>query len=162
MRRCLLLAFLTLCVTSLAPAQTIYEIELRGDARLLSKDRPVQRGRLALFHRYPDGLFTSIPEEEIVRIETTEVSAKSKTLKPGETIELGPTGGSRAREASALPGATAATGLGSFGPMNQGLYWFGRPRVFPPASAMQSAPGAPPAGVPSGPPPTGIPRRPRP
>src|ERR1700687_2863403 len=75
MKRYLLVSVLGLSLTSLATAQTIYQVDLRGHTSLLSNDRPIQRGRLALFHRYPDGVFFSIPENEIVRVATTVTEA---------------------------------------------------------------------------------------
>src|ERR1700736_400060 len=93
MKRYLLISLLGLSLTSLTTAQTIYEVDLRGHMSLLSNDRPIQKGRLALFHRYPDGVFLSIPEEEIVRVVTASASPTSKALLPGEAIDVGPTGG---------------------------------------------------------------------
>src|SRR5260370_25330080 len=93
MKPSLLIPLLGFSLRSLAAAQTIYEMDLRGHMSLLSSDRPVQRGRLAVFHRYPDGVFLSIPEEEIVRVVMASASPSSKTLLPGEAIDVGPTGG---------------------------------------------------------------------
>jgi|ERR1700693_1244914 len=104
MRRHFLLALLGFSFASLVTAQRVYQIDLRGNARLLSRDRPVQKGRLALFHRHPDGVFLSVPEQEIVRV-TELANLASKALLPGEAIDVGPTGGFQeiAREASAAP-----------------------------------------------------------
>src|ERR1700730_14164023 len=106
MKRYLLISLLGLSLTSLTTAQTIYEVDLRGHMSLLSNDRPTQRGRLALFHRYPDGVFLSIPEDEIVRVVTASASPSIKTLLPGEAVDVGPTGGGHPREMRA-PGGGA-------------------------------------------------------
>src|SRR6202162_452110 len=104
MRRHFLLALLGFSFASLVTAQRVYQIDLRGNARLLSRERPAQKGRLALFHRHPDGVFLSVPEQEIVRV-TELANLASKALLPGEAIDVGPTGGFQeiAREASAAP-----------------------------------------------------------
>jgi len=122
MRRYLLLALLGFSFASVATTQTVYQIDLRGNARLLSRDRPVHKGRLALFHRHPDGVFLSVPEQEIVRV-TELANLASKALLPGEAIDVGPTGGNdrsqvTAPEASAAPGPGNASGYG--GPPRNG------------------------------------------
>jgi hypothetical protein len=117
MRRYFLLALLGFSFASLVTAQRVYQIDLRGNARLLSRDRPVQKGRRALFHRHPDGVFLSVPEQEIVRV-TELANVASKALLPGQAIDVGPTGGNdrfqTALEASAAPEpGNASTPYGS-------------------------------------------------
>jgi hypothetical protein len=116
MRRYLLLALLGFSFASVATTQTVYQIDLRGNARLLSRERPVHKGHLALFHRHPDGVFLSVPEQEIVRV-TELANLASKALLPGEAIDVGPTGGNdrshvTAPEASAAPGPGNASSYG--------------------------------------------------
>ncbi len=150
MRPPLLLAIVVLAAASLAEAETIYQIELRGQAQVFSKDRPAQRGRVLVFHRYPDGLFVSVLEREVVRIEPAAVSEKTETLRPGESIVLGPTGGeASSRAAEPAEGTEAPPAAPSpYGVMNPGYfgyygYYGGPPR---------RGPFAPPRGVPAGPP----------
>jgi len=128
MKRYLLISLLGLSLTSLAAAQTIYEVDLRGHMSLLSNDRPIQRGRLALFHRYPDGVFLSIREDEIVQVVTASASPSIKTLLPGEAVDVGPTGGGHPRDLPA-PEESAGTAPASdsepYGSMNLGYYGYG-------------------------------------
>jgi hypothetical protein len=132
LRHCCSLPFLVSLLgllTSVATAQTIYQIDLRGHMSLLSNDRPIQRGRLALFHRYSDGVFLSISEAEIVRVVTASASPTSKALLPGEAIDVGPTGGNDRSQVTA-PEASAAPGPGNdspYGPMTPGYYGYGGP-----------------------------------
>ena len=127
MRRYFLLALLGFSFASVATTQTVYQIDLRGNARLLSRDRPVHKGRLALFHRHPDGVFLSVPEQEIVQV-TELANLASKALLPGEAIDVGPTGGNDRFQVTA-PEATAAPGPGNasgpYGSMTPGSYGYG-------------------------------------
>src|SRR5713226_7831564 len=128
MKPSLLISLLGLSLTSLATAQTIYQIDLRGHMSLLSSDRAIQRGRLALFHRYPDGVFLSIPAEEIVRVVMASASPTSKTLLPGEAIDVGPTGGGHRPELPTPEGSAGtapASASGPYGPMNSSYYGYG-------------------------------------
>ena len=128
MKRSLLISLLAFNLTSFATAQTIYEIDLRGHMSLLSNDRPIQRGRVALFHRYPDGVFLSIPEDEIVRVVTASASPSSKTLLPGEAIDVGPTGGGNPPDLPTPEGSAGtapASDSGPYGPMNSSYYGYG-------------------------------------
>jgi hypothetical protein len=126
MKTSLLVPLLGFSLTSLAAAQTIYQIDLRDHTRLLANDSPTQRGRLALFHRYPDGVFLSIPEEEIVRVGTASARPARKTLLPGDAIDVGPTGGGHPPEVPSPDGstATAQANDSSNGLMNSGYYGY--------------------------------------
>src|ERR1700730_10574159 len=151
-----LLFLLGFSLASLATAQKGYQIDLRGNARLLSRDRPVHTGRLALFHRHPDGVFLSVPEQEIVRVTELTNLLASKALLPGDAIDVGPTGGNDRSQVTA-PEASAAPGAGNgspYGPMTPG-YGYGGP--------SRTRAGAGGAGVAAGPPlaaPNGFPMSP--
>lgn len=140
MRRYFLLALLGFFFASLATAQRVYQIDLRGNARLLSWDRPVHKGRLALFHRHPDGVFLSVPEREIVQV-TELANLASKALLPGEAIDVGPTGGNDRFQVTA-PEASAAPGPGpsSYGgpPRSGRRAGVGSFAAAPPSGAMPS------------------------
>ncbi len=131
MKRSLLISLLGLSLTSLATAQTIYQIDLHGHMSLLSNDRPIQRGRVTLFHRYPDGVFLSIPDDEIIRVVAASTRPSSKTLLPGEAIDVGPTGGGHPPD---LPtpertaGTAPASDSGPYAPMNSGYSGYGSSR----------------------------------
>jgi hypothetical protein len=88
-------ALLLLSLPSRSAGKTIRQIELRGNARIYSSDVPVRRGRLYLFHRYPDGLYMSVAAEDVLGIAATQSDERPKT---GNTVVLGPTGEGRPRE----------------------------------------------------------------
>jgi hypothetical protein len=148
MRRFFLLALLGFSFASLAAAQRVYQIDLRGNARLLSRDRPVHKGRLALFHRHADGVFLSVPEQEIVQVTETELgNLPSKALLPGEAIDVGPTGGNdRFQETAPGPG-TAST---PYGPMTSGYNGYGGPPRSGPGAGVGGFAPAPPLAGPNG------------
>ncbi len=92
---------LALLLLSLAPApagRTIRRIELRGNSRILSSDAPVRRGRVYLFHRYPDEVYMSVAVEDVLGVAVTTVGERP-TLP--DTVLLGPTGEGRPSEAQA-------------------------------------------------------------
>src|SRR5262249_2829984 len=88
-------------------------------------------GSVLLFHSYPKGILTSVPEESVARIET-RVEDSNKTLSPGDIVYLGPTGegqtaaatGTAAYTQPAIPGGiydppnTALDGYGAAIPRN--------------------------------------------
>ncbi|MEP6767997.1 MAG: TolC family protein [Acidobacteriota bacterium] len=74
MKRFLAGALLALVGTGWAGADTQYRIELRGRAAVVSKDKPVERGTMLMYHRAPDGVLTSVPREEVVRVEAYETA----------------------------------------------------------------------------------------
>jgi hypothetical protein len=141
MKRNFLPAVLGFSFASFATAQTVYQIDLRGNTRLVSRDRPVYQGRLALFHRHPDGVFLSVPEQEIVRV-TESANLASRALLPGEAIDVGPTGGND-RSQVAAPEASAPAEPGnasSYGgpPRNGRGTGMGGVAPPPPVGAMPS------------------------
>lgn len=109
-------------------ANAAYRIQLRGHTAVLSRDQPVRRGSVVLFHRYPDGRLTSVPVEEVAvvatdaktivrtrtvaagRVSSTAVASEVVPLEPGEAILLGPTGDGSPAEASQATAADAAAG----------------------------------------------------
>jgi len=82
-------ALLMLGIARPLAAKIIHQIELRGDVRVLSADTPVRKGRLYLFHRYPDGVYMSVPAEDVLGIASTTAPDPRKTP---DTVALGPTG----------------------------------------------------------------------
>jgi hypothetical protein len=70
-------------------ARTVHQIELRGNGRILATDAPVRRGRVYLFHRYPDGVYMSVAADDVRGIAVTTLDDRPK---PVETVLLGPTG----------------------------------------------------------------------
>jgi len=70
-------------------ARTVHQIELRGNARILATDTPVRRGRVYLFHHYPDGVYMSVAADDVRGVAVTTLDDRPK---PVETVLLGPTG----------------------------------------------------------------------
>ena len=73
-------------VATPAAAKTIHQIELKGNVRILSADTPVRKGRVYVFHRYPDGVYLSVPSQDVLGIAATSTPAAAGA------IALGPTG----------------------------------------------------------------------
>ncbi|MGH9367072.1 MAG: hypothetical protein ACRD3M_05290 [Thermoanaerobaculia bacterium] len=90
-------ALLFLLLVPPSEARTIRQIQLRGNARILSADAPVRRGRLYLFHRYPDSVYMSVAAEDVLGIASMTVDERAT---PGDTVLLGPTGEGRTAEAA--------------------------------------------------------------
>lgn len=91
-------------------AQATFRIELRGQSAILSKDQPVQRGSLLVFHRYPDGVLTSVPQEQVLRVVEAKPAAPPKTPAPAATPVPTPSEKSPPPAAAAAPAVTAAPG----------------------------------------------------
>ncbi len=87
-------------------AQTLRLIELRGNARILSADAPVRKGRVYLFHRYPDGVYMSIAAEDVLGIAVTTAPT---VQGDGGVVALGPTGEGQ----SSGPSVPANSGSGA-------------------------------------------------
>lgn len=89
----LVLAGLLLSVSAHASGilSSYYALELRGGSRLFATDRPVRRGRVLLFHRYPDGAYLSLGAAEVVSVTALESAPPpvEGALKPGETVYVG-------------------------------------------------------------------------
>jgi hypothetical protein len=71
---------------------TYYALELRGGSRLSSADKPVRKGKVVLFHRYPDGAFVSLPASEVVSTAPVDAPPRpeGEKLAPGGTLYVGP------------------------------------------------------------------------
>jgi hypothetical protein len=115
-------------------------LELRGHGRILAADNPVLKGRLFLFHRYPDGVFLSIPAEEVLGIATTTVKTDAEGFRPGETILLGPTGEGRAPEPKREPGIPEDSMMRSDFPYGVDLYGCCGPGPRPPRPPVPPPP----------------------
>jgi hypothetical protein len=91
---------LALLLLSLAPSpgRTVRRIELRGNSRILSTDAPMRKGRVYLFHRYPDGVYMSVAVEDVLGIAVTTVGERPRLP---DTVLLGPTGEGQPSEPTA-------------------------------------------------------------
>src|SRR5512141_1079855 len=64
---CLLGALLALPATAVR-ADRLWTLQLRGGSLLLSLDAPEERGPILVFHRHPDGVFSSLRTGDVLRI----------------------------------------------------------------------------------------------
>ena len=179
------LSGLLAAASSFAASMTYYALEVRGGSKVYSVDKPVQKGRVVVFHRYPDGVYLSLPASEIQKISTLEAQPPpAETLAPGSTVYVGPAlhgpGYEAPPAAPSYPDAPAYadSGYGFYGD----YYWGGGGGYVPPPAprvpsrigpngfpiiAPPGTPGSvpPPVGsngfpIISPPPPVAAPRRP--
>jgi hypothetical protein len=90
MKRLALLLFGGLLTAAAGLSSTYYAIELKGGSRLYAVDRPVQKGRVFLFHRYPDGTYMSLLAVEVGSVVTLAEAPQPDRHAPGETLYIGP------------------------------------------------------------------------
>ncbi len=169
-----------------AAGQKVYRIELAGNQSLWSEDQPRDAGSRLLFHSYPGGTLVSVKKADVRRvILSSRPAADARGLRPGNVIELGRTGsGSTASPGGgALEGgnqlppgerkdgtallnpdrpyrpewdSTRVPGMNIPNPNSPNDYREGKTFAYPPAAAVQEAPGEPPKAPPtSGEPPKG-------
>lgn len=126
-------ALALLIAASSKGSMTYYVIELRDGSRIFSLDRPVRKGLVALFHRYPDGVYLSLAAAEVRAVVTSEEPPKPEKLAPGQTVFLGPAVEGPNREAPQAPAAPPPpadmymdSGYGYYG------WWWGGGYVAPP------------------------------
>jgi hypothetical protein len=127
-----------------------YVLELRGGSHIYATDVPVRKGRLTLFHRYPDGVFMSVSSSELVKVETAQepppaAAAAGEKLAPGDVRYIGGAlhgpghpGPDHSATASGEPPAYSDSASGGYIDYGYG-YWGGGgslpPRPVPPPSA---------------------------
>lgn len=168
-----------------ATGQNVYKIELSGNQTIWSEDQPRDAGARLLFHRYPGGMLVSVKKADVRRvIVSSRPVASGRGLRPGNFIEIGrtgsgstaPPGGAGAAGNELPPGerkdgtallnpdrpyrpewdSTRVPGLNIPNPNSPNDYREGRTFAYPPAAAVQEAPGEPPKAPPrSGEPPKG-------
>ena len=150
-------------MASIAEAQSVYEIDLRDHAKTLSSDRPIERGRVVVFHRYPDGALLSIQKDEVARVARVPGGAANRALVPGEAIDVGPTANFEREETPPAPEQSAAIpppayagggGYGGGAPKNGNgnLPNIGVPYTLPPGATIPAMgnPMGGPMGAPRG------------
>jgi hypothetical protein len=164
-----LLAGFFAATASLADMKTYYALELRGGSRVYAVDKPVQKGRVLVFHRYPDGVYLSLSASEVEKIATVQSEAPpapAEKLAPGGMLYVGPALHGPAYEAPpAPPSDSSVEPYGSaYGYGYSDYYWGGGdvPSPRPPGPVPPSRIGpngfpilAPPGSPGSVPPPIG-------
>ncbi len=83
-------ALAALIAASSVGSTRYYALELRGGSRVFALDHPVRKGRVVLFHRYPDGVYVSLSAGEVENVVATEEAPRPEKLAPGQTVFLGP------------------------------------------------------------------------
>ena len=61
-----------------ARADRFWALQLEGGSVILSLDPPQERGAVVVFHRSPDGTFSSVPSREVRRITIAEGPSRRK------------------------------------------------------------------------------------
>ena len=89
MRRAFLAALLAVLSAASLTAASLFVLELKGGSRVFALDRPVPKGRTLVFHRHPDGIYTSISADEVVKIAPAPSPDRTEKFQPGETMLLG-------------------------------------------------------------------------
>ncbi len=172
--------------TPAASGPSVYKVELSGNQTVWSEDQPRNAGALVLFHRYPGGLLVSVKKADVRRVTAVpRVAEELKTgkdvvlgpLADRPSSESGATAGKALPEGAAPPPGARKDGAALLNPDRRyrpewdskqvpGLnlpypaspndYREGRTFPYPPAGAVQAAPGEPPTMAPgSGEPPKG-------
>ncbi len=156
----------------------VYKIELAGNQTVLAEDVPKDSGSLVLFHRFPGGMLVSVKKADVRRVTISQrVVEDPKRLRTGNEIMIGTLGGpgSSGSGAAGKDGITLPPGENKDGtallnpdrpykpewdsrqvpgmnipyPASPNDYGEGRTLGYPPATAVQEAPGEPPKMAPS-------------
>jgi len=91
MKRTICWVLAGLLAPSILSSMTYYVLRLRGGSQFFASDAPVRKGRLTLFHRYPDGVYMSVSSSEVVKVETGEETPRPGRFEPGDTVYIGGT-----------------------------------------------------------------------
>ncbi len=85
------LSGLLAAAASFAGSLTYYVLDLQGGSKVYSVDAPVRKGRVLLFHRFPDGVYVSLSASEVAKVSTLEAEPPpAEKLAPGGTLYVGP------------------------------------------------------------------------
>src|SRR5262249_5191005 len=168
MKRTAGLALAALFCVSIGNSSSYYVLEVRGGSRIYAADRPVQKGRVYLFHRFPDGVYMSLPATEVERVATATEPPPPERLAPGQTLYVGPALPSNGfapapppvRPAAPADTSSFASGYGYYGDYGGGGGGYVPPRPPGPVSSTRIGPNgfpilAPPGSPGSTPPPIG-------
>ena len=68
MKRAAGLVFAAILLASEGVATTYYALEVRGGSRIYALDQPVRKGRVVVFHRFPDGIYMSLTASEVEKV----------------------------------------------------------------------------------------------
>ena len=121
------LAVIGVAAAALAGPVKYYAIEVRGGSRIFSMDPPVKKGRLVLFHRYPDGTYMSLAASEVEKVTPLEAAPPPAPgeLAPGQTVYVGPALSGPAFQAPPSTGPDAVVTAPNYGYDYGYGYWDG-------------------------------------
>jgi hypothetical protein len=165
--RLLAVAVLLACAFTLRAEDKFYQVNLVPSGSVISKDLPVTRGSMVVFHQYPSGNLVSMPRANLKSV--YQIPAENaKTVNIAERVvpigNLAMQGGSsqagatnmrvigQAKAATAKenqiggPGfySNVVPGQSEAMPNSANDYQVGRTYAFAPSNATQTSPGAPP------------------
>jgi hypothetical protein len=111
---------------SSAASSRYYALELKGGSRVFSADVPLKKGRVLVFHRYPDGTFMSLSAGEVEKIVAQEGEPpKVEKFAPGETVFVGNAVEGPGYEMPEAPPAPPSAGYYDPGYGYSDYYWGG-------------------------------------
>jgi hypothetical protein len=151
MKRAAGLVFASIFAASLASAATYYALQVKGGSRVYAVDEPVRKGRVMLFHRYPDGIYTSLTASEVEKvILLKEPPPPAGGLAPGQEVYIGAplSGPNYVAPPAAAPQAVYVDPGNGYGYGYTESYWGGgyvppRPPVPPPPPSHIGSNGFP-------------------
>ena len=129
-----------------------YRIDLVDGRQVLSRDLPIQRGSVVIYHPQPSGRLTGLPLEMIVRVVDGVSSASSSSvsvappgqrlpattgqrpLLPGDAVLVGETGAGPVTSQAPMPGATVPPSANGGVPSGAAGFYGGGPTVNPNAT----------------------------
>jgi hypothetical protein len=79
-----------LLAASMGASTTYFALQIRGGSRVWALDRPVLKGRVYLFHRFPDGIYMSLAAGEVEKVVGQAEPPQPEGLAPGQTVFVGP------------------------------------------------------------------------
>ncbi len=123
---CFLAGVLAASASPAAPAK-YYALELKGGSRVFSMDVPLRKGRVLVFHSYPDGTYMSLEAAEVEKVTALEAEPpSSEKLAPGQTLYVGnPVEGPGYEMPPAPPQAVEYPAYADPGYGYSGYYWGG-------------------------------------
>lgn len=151
------LSGLLAAAASLAGSLTYYVLDVQGGSKVYSVDPPVRKGRVLLFHRYPDGVYVSLAASEVVQVSALEAEPPpAEKLAPGGTVYVGPALAGPNYEMPPAPPVSYSSdtyydsGYYGYGDYGYGGGYFPPPRPVPPRVPSNVGPNGFPIIAPPG------------
>src|SRR5262245_15158000 len=80
----------SLLVCSPGLPTSYYALQVPGRSRISAMDRPGRKGRVYLFHRYPDGVYMSLAATDVAKVVALTEPPAPERLAPGQAVYVGP------------------------------------------------------------------------